>query len=83
MNTCGNHSQKGYGQTGLFDWEQFDSLPRELRDALNYCEFSFATDNMVDALAAGLTPSQLLGCMKSTVAKKKAADLILVWGIAP
>lgn len=81
-----NHNNSGAQghapETGSFSYDEFHSLPRELRDFLNELEFIHSTDVIVEVLRSGeMTVEEIKQRIREGVQQKIANDLVEVWGI--
>jgi hypothetical protein len=47
-------------QRARFDWDQFDALPREVRDVLNYAAFSYTTSALYNSMCKGTPVARLV-----------------------
>jgi len=76
-----NHSRVGSVAGGLASdsFEEFDSLPRELRDFLNEAPFVQASSEVVNALRSGMTTREIVDALRFGMAKKISIDNVEVW----
>ena len=78
-----NQGNTGWApKRGQSKFSEYDSLPPEVRKALQEAEFDVATGTLYKSLRNGASVAWAVGAIRKLCADKIAADRTRVWGLS-